>query len=237
MTHPLLDLDINCRGHLIVLETCKRLEQKPIVIFSSSRMVYGKIKKNPVSEDHPTNPLMIYGVHKLVGEKYHYMYHRDYGVPCVICRIANPYGPRQQMKHSKYGIINWFVRLCMSKGELTIFGDGRQMRDYVYVEDVAEAIIATSINKRCVGNIYNIGTGVGTSFLEMAETITKVVGQGSIKCVSWPKNYQNIETGDYISDISSLKRDTGFSPCINLTEGVKKTFEYYKKNKRFYWND
>ncbi|GAI58318.1 unnamed protein product, partial [marine sediment metagenome] len=111
------------------------------------------------------------------------------------------------------------------------------IRDYVYVEDVAEAFIAISINKDCTGNIYNIGTGVGTSFLEMAETVIKVVGQGSIKLVPWPRNYENIETGDYISDISSISRATGFCPCVSLTEGIKKTVEYYKNNKDFYWND
>jgi nucleoside-diphosphate-sugar epimerase len=237
MSDPFSDLDINCRGHLVLLEAARKLKKRPVIIFSSSRMVYGKIFQNPVAEDYPTNPLMIYGVHKLVGEKYHYMFYRDYGVPCVICRIANPYGPRQQMKHSKYGIINWFTRLCMTGEKIKIFGDGEQLRDYIYIDDIAEAVIAASVSNRCIGNTYNVGSGTGTSFRKMAETVVDVVGKGDIEFVPWPKNYQNIETGDYISDISAIQKDTGFCPHVDLKVGIKKTFEYYKKYKKYYWTD
>ena len=141
-TDPLLDLDINCKGHLQVLEACRLENPQAKLVFASSRFVYGRIEYNPVDENHPFNCLSIYGIHKLAGEKYYRFYHEAYGMKTVSVRIANPYGPRQQMKHSKYGIVNWFIRLALEGQPLTIFGDGLQRRDYIFNEDLAEACMA-----------------------------------------------------------------------------------------------
>ena len=121
---PLLDLDINCHGHLQLLEACRMVNKRARVFFASSRFVYGRIEYNPVNENHPFNCLSIYGIHKLAGEKYYRFYNEAYGLPTVSARIANPYGPRQQMKHSKYGILNWFIRLALEGQPLTVYGDG-----------------------------------------------------------------------------------------------------------------
>ncbi|MBU4448979.1 MAG: NAD-dependent epimerase/dehydratase family protein, partial [Proteobacteria bacterium] len=124
-TEPLLDLDINCKGHIQALEACRLENPQARLLFASSRFVYGRIEYNPVDENHPFNCLSIYGIHKLAGEKYYRFYHEAYGLNTVSVRIANPYGPRQQMKHSKYGILNWFVRLALEEKPLTVFGDGQ----------------------------------------------------------------------------------------------------------------
>ncbi len=123
---PLIDLDINCRGHLTVLEACRQHNRRAKLVFASSRFVYGAINYNPVDENHPFNCLSIYGIHKLAGEKYYRFYYDAHGLDTVSLRIANPYGPRQQMKHSKYGIVNWFIRLALEGKPLTIFGRGDQ---------------------------------------------------------------------------------------------------------------
>jgi UDP-glucose 4-epimerase len=233
--NPYLDLDINCNGHLNILEACRKSTVKPLVIFSSSRMVYGKTKEILIDESHETNPLMPYAIHKLTGEKYHLMYWKDFGVPCMIVRIANPYGPRQQMEHSGYGILNWFIKLAMSNNEIQIFGTGEQMRDYVYVEDICNAMIKLAEKDNHYGNIFNLGSGEGTSFKEMVNTIVDVVGRGSIQYVDWPQNYSNVETGDYISNIEKLKSYIDWFPDFNLRTGIAKTFEYYVQYKKNYW--
>src|SRR5258708_482965 len=125
---PLLDLDINCRGHLIVLEACRQFSPKTKVIFSSSRFVYGSTQYNPVDENHPTNCTSIYGIHKLNVEKYFGFYHAAHNLETACVLIANPYGPRQQMKHNAYGIVNWFIRLAMDGKPLTIYWDVKQFR-------------------------------------------------------------------------------------------------------------
>jgi len=160
-TDPFLDLDINCKGHLQVLEACRLENPQAKLLFASSRFVYGRIEYNPVDENHPFNCLSIYGIHKLAGEKYYRFYHEAYGLRTVRVRIANPYGPRQQMKHSKYGIVNWFVRLALDGQPLTVFGDGQQRRDYIFNEDVAEGCLALMLIPGTAGQVYNLGTGEG----------------------------------------------------------------------------
>ena len=237
MTDPLLDLSINCRGHLILLEACRQQNLKPYILFTSSRMVYGRTLTCPVDENHPMDPLMPYAVHKLAGEKYHLMYFRNYGIPCAIARIANPYGPRQQMKHGKYGIVNWFIRLAMEGQTIKIFGDGKQKRDYVYVEDVADALIALAATDGVDGEIYNVGSGEGTAFEDMARLVVEAVGNGRIETVPWPANYANIETGDYVSDLTKIRSHTGWEPKASFREGLSKTDTYYRQYRSKYWSD
>jgi len=155
---PLLDLDINCRGHLIVLEACRKNNPKAKIVFSSSRFVYGSTLCSPVDENHPTNCKSIYGIHKLAGEKYFQFYQEAFGLDTVCVRIANPYGPRQQMKHNGYGIVNWFIKLALEGKPLTIYGDGRQIRDYVYVEDIAHALLEVVLAPDTAGRIFNLGS-------------------------------------------------------------------------------
>jgi len=233
---PLLDLDINCRGHLVVLEACRQFNPKAKLVFSSSRFVYGPTLYNPVNEDHPTNCKSIYGIHKLTAEKYFLFYHAAFGLDTVCVRIANPYGPRQQMKHSAYGIVNWFIRLAMEGDPLTIYGDGAQIRDYIFVEDTASALLAAAVSPATSGQIYNLGSGVGTTFRQMVETIAQLVPHTQIREVPWPADRYFVETGDYVSDIGRLRAATGWSPQVDLPSGILRTIEFYRENTQHYWS-
>lgn len=232
---PFEDLDINCKGHLVVLDALRYRNPKARIIFPSSRMVLGRICYTPIDEKHPTEPLSIYGIHKLAGEKYYLAYHKTYGLNTVILRITNPYGIRQQMKHSKYSLIGWFLRQAMEGETIKIFGDGKQLRDYIYVDDMTEGFLRAGIYEDAVGNIYNAGLGKSYNFLEMVKMILKVVGDGRIEFVPWPKDYEKIETGDVKVSMEKAKRDLGWVPSIELEEGIKETFKYYKKFKDYYW--
>jgi nucleoside-diphosphate-sugar epimerase len=232
---PLLDLDINCRGHLIVLEACRRKNPKAKVVFSSSRFVYGSTLRSPVDETHPTNCKSIYGIHKLAGEKYGQFYREAFGLDTVSVRIANPYGPRQQMKHNGYGIVNWFIRRALDGLPLTIYGDGRQIRDYVYVEDVANALLAVAMASDTGGKVFNLGSGVGTAFRDMAKTIAECVPHTEIREVPWPADRALVETGDYVSDLSQFRAATGWEPKVKFREGVERTASFYAAHKQHYW--
>ena len=235
LQNPFLDADINYIGHLTVLDALKNYNPKCKILYSGSRLQFGKILSNPVSEAHPLNPLTPYALNKTAAENLYLYYNRVYNIPVVIFRIANPYGPRCQMLHSKYAIINWFIRNAMEDMEIMIFGDGSQMRDYIFVEDLAEAFILASIEDKASGEIFNVGSGTGTKFKDMVETIVETVGGGKIKNVQWPSDYLNVETGDYITDITKLKNYLKWSPGFDLSDGIKSTVEYYKKYKEFYW--
>src|SRR3989344_215328 len=141
---PFLDLDYNGRGTLMVLEALRQLAPQARLLFASSRLVYGPITAIPVREDHPTNPLSLYAIHKLLGEKYVGYYAHEFGVQGVAVRIPNPYGPRQQMKHGKYSIVGWFIRQAMDDKTITVFGDGAQERDYICIDNIVEALLRTA---------------------------------------------------------------------------------------------
>ena len=229
------DLDINCSGQMNILEACKETGGHQKIIFASSRFVYGKIEYNPVNEGHPPNCLSIYGIHKLVGEKYHRFFHDRYGIPTVSLRIANPYGPRQQMKHAKYGIVNWFIRQALDGKPLTVYGDGLQQRDYVYVGDAAEAFLFVALSDRTTGEVYNVGSGEGTRFRDMADLIAAIIPGTKVIETEWNPASYFVETGDYITDIKKICRDTGWRPQVSLIEGISRTVEYYKRYRDFYW--
>lgn len=233
---PLLDLDINCKGHLLLLEACRKCNPKVKIIFSGSRLEYGEIEGNErVTETHPLRPKSFYGIHKVVGEFYHQMYYKLHGVRTVCFRIANPYGIRHHMKHSKYGIVNYFIRKAMDGEEIEIFGDGNQLRDYIYVEDIVDAMLASGLTPEADGEIFNVGTGHSISFAEMAETVVEIVGNGSIRKVPWPDSYRIIEGGDFECDISKACEVLKWQPKYSLKEGIVKTLDFYNRNRADYW--
>jgi len=234
MQDPFLDLEINGRGHLNLLEACRYLNSTAKIVFTSSRMRYGSVETIPVKETQPAAPLMIYGAHKLIGEKYQEIYFRNYGLKYTNVVVPNPYGPRQQMIHHRYGLVNWFIRVCMEGGEIKIFGDGEQVRDYIYVEDIVSAILLCGIRDEATGETVNLGNGSGTSLKAMVQTVVQAVGTGSYAHVEWPENYFNIETGDYVADITKAKA-LGYEPRVAFEEGVKRTVDFYRENRRDYW--
>lgn len=231
---PLLDLDINGRGHLLVLEAVRKYAPKAKVLFSSSRMVYGKIMHTPVREDHPINPLSLYGIHKRLGEMYYRYYFETFKVDTVVVRIPTPYGPRQHMKHSKYSVVGWFLRQSLDNSTIKIFGDGTQSRDYIYIDDVVDAFLRLGINS-APGEIYNLGTPEKTRLIDMVEAILKETEIGSKEYVPYPSNYVVNDFGDYVADYKKLNTATSWEPKVKLDEGVQKMVEYYKKNRQFYW--
>lgn len=235
-TDPLLDLDINCKGHLLLLEACRKYNPSVKIVFSGSRLEYGEIEGNEkVTEAHPLRPKSFYGIHKVVGEFYHQMYFKLHGIRSVCFRIANPYGIRHQMKHSKYGIVNYFIRKAMDGEEIEIFGEGSQLRDYIYVEDIVDAMTVAGIAPEADGEVFNVGAGHSISFAKMAETVVALVGNGTIKKVPWPENYRIIEGGDFECDISKVRDVLNWQPKFSLKDGIIKTVNFYNQHRAFYW--
>lgn len=232
---PYEDLDLNARATLNILECCRLHNPKAKIVFSSSRMVYGKVEVPILTEACSTNPLSLYGIHKLTSEKYLTMYNKDFGIPITILRLTNPYGPRQQMKHSKYSLVGWFIRQAIEGNEIKIFGDGNQLRDYIYVDDIIQAMIKCAESDLSTGEIINLGSGQASRFCDMVSEVINVVKKGRFVMVPWPPNYEKIETGDVSLDISKLQNITGWSPKVSLKEGIEKTYNYYKKYSAHYY--
>lgn len=226
---PFEDLDLNAKATLNLMECCRKYNPKAKVIFSSSRMVYGKVTQSLVNENSSTNPLSLYGIHKLTSEKYLLMYYKDFGIPVTILRLTNPYGPHQQIKHSKYSLIGWFIREAIEGKVIKIFGEGKQLRDYIFVDDIVSAMIKCAESPAAIGEVINVGSGRSTMFCDMVSSVISIVKNGKMEFVPWPDDYEKIETGDISVDISKLQKITSWLPKTSLEEGISKTYEYYKK--------
>lgn len=235
INEPFLDLDINCLGHLRILEAARKFAPQTKILFSSSRLAYGRIMTTPVDESHPTNPVSMYGVHKLAAEKYYRIYFETYGLKSAVIRIPNPYGPRQQMKHNKYSIVGWFIRQALEGKDITIFGDGKQERDYLYINDIVSAFLKVAASDKTNGEVYNIGTHERVCFVDMVDAILAEISTGKKTHIPWPKNYERNETGNYVADTRKIKSAVGWQATVPLKVGIAETVEYFKQNKEHYW--
>ncbi|MBF0507911.1 MAG: GDP-mannose 4,6-dehydratase [Deltaproteobacteria bacterium] len=235
MTDPLLDIDINCRGNMIFLLAC--LDECPDarIVYAGTRGQYGKLKYTPVDEEHAMDPSDIYGINKMAGEKYFLLLGQKRGMAVTSLRINNTYGPRHQMKHGKYGILNWFVRLAMDGQALPVFGEGSQLRDYNYVDDVTAAFLLAGEREEAVGEVFNLGCGEPVTFRRMVEMIVAQAESGTIKTVPWPEERKQIEVGDYVADFSKIERILGWRPQASLSQGLDKTIAFYRQYKEHYW--
>ncbi|HDR16233.1 MAG TPA: NAD-dependent epimerase/dehydratase family protein [Desulfobacteraceae bacterium] len=234
MNNPMLDTEINYIGHLNVMEIVKKENRDIRMIHAGSRLQYGPIHQLPVPESHPQEPLTPYSLNKSAAENMYLFYHRIHGIPVVLFRIANPYGPRGQMRHLKYCIVNWFLRQAMEGGEITVFGEGNQIRDYIYIDDLVCALALAGISNQVVGQILNVGSGKGTRFIDMVDIILKTTGSGCCTKVPWPDDYINVETGNFVADISRIQSLLDWKPRVSLEEGIRRTHEYYRLHFKHY---
>jgi UDP-glucose 4-epimerase len=226
---PLEDLDVNSRGMLTLLESCRRVNAGVKIVFPSSRLVYGANAELPVTESAETAPLSIYGIHKRAAEEYLLLYQRLHGLRACILRITNPYGPFQRPEQNRYGIVNWFIHEAMHDRPLTVYGQGAQLRDYIHVDDVVEAMLMAGAAPEADGKIFNVGSGRGVSFLETAEHIIQAAGRGRVKHVEWPADAALVETGDFVADTSLIAETLGWKARIPLESGIEDVIARYAK--------
>jgi len=233
--NPIQDLDINCRGTLVLLESCRKYNREVKVIFSGTRGEYGASVKLPVAEDHPTNPKGIYAVTNLSAEKMVLVYDDVHKISGTCLRITNTYGPRHQMAHDEYGVLNWFIRRAMDDEMIPVFGDGHILRDFLYVDDLVDCFLQVAACSAAFGEVFNVGTGIPISFIDLAKKIMEVTGSGKVAFTEFTKERKEVEPGDYYTDISKIRKIVGWMPKTDLSGGLKKTIEFYRKYKKEYW--
>ena len=203
-----------------VLETIRHRAQAVRVVFAGSRLQYGRVDMLPVREDAPKRPLVPYGVHKNFCEDYLDYYARRFGIKYAVARITNPFGPWPNPAQQGYNVINQMILRALRAEPITVYGDGTQLRDYVHIEDVAIALLMLGV---CEGNlIVNVGSGVGVPFVNVVQTILDLGGTGTMSFVPWPDDALEVETGDFVADITAARR-LGWSPARSLEEGLRAT--------------
>lgn len=235
LTNPFPDIDINIKGSAVLLEACRKHNRDAKLVYTGTRGEYGPAVKLPVSEDAPINPKGIYELSNLTAQKLFKIYNDNHGIQTITLRLTNIYGERAQMKHSRFGVANWFIRLAMDNDTIKIFGDGTILRDFLYVDDTVDAIWMCALCENAYGEVFNVGHDRPSSFLELAKTIIKIVGSGQWEFAPFSPERAAQEPGDFYSDISKIKKSVGWKHKTSLDEGLKKAINYYRRYKRFYW--
>ena len=235
MTDPFTDLEINCRSQLSLLEACRRNNPSVKIIYASTRQIYGAPDYLPVDEKHLLHPTDVNGINKMAGEWYHILYSNVHGIRATSLRLTNTYGPRLLMKHNRQGFIGWFIRLAIDGEEISLYGDGTQLRDLNYVDDVVEALLLAGATDMVNGNVYNLGGPEPVSLLQTVETLMELCPQASYKLVPFPPEKKRIDIGDYYGDYTKIREALGWEPRVSLREGLSKTIEYYREHKAHYW--
>jgi UDP-glucose 4-epimerase len=228
MRDPYNDLEINCRSQLTVLEACRRYNPAVKVVYAGTRQVYGKPDRLPVGEDQLVRPTDINGINKVAGEYYHLVYNNVFGVRACSLRLTNVYGPRQLIRHNRQGFIGWFIRLAIENKEIQIFGDGLQLRDFVYVDDAADAFLRAGASDACNGEVLNVGGAQPISHLELVTLLIDVAGAGSYRLVDWPPEKKAIDIGSFFADSSRIRATLGWEPRMALRDGLARTIEFYR---------
>jgi UDP-glucose 4-epimerase len=221
---PVFDADVNVLGLLNLLETARKGPLRKVIFASTGGAIYGEQDTHPADEGHVARPLSPYGVAKLASERYLYFYHSEYGLDATCLRYANVYGPRQN-PHGEAGVVAIFSRRLLDGEEAVINGDGLQTRDYVYVDDVVRANLA-SLNRPGF-NIYNVGTGLETDVNTLFDYIAKAAEFDSA-----PKHGPAAAGEQRRSCISSerLLEELSVATDTPLSEGIPATVDWFRES-------
>jgi UDP-glucose 4-epimerase len=230
MRDPYTDLEINCRSQLTVLEACRNYNPRVKVVFAGTRQVYGRPDALPVDETHLVRPTDVNGINKAAGEYYHLVYDHVFGIRACSLRLTNVYGPRQLLKHNRQGFIGWFIRLAIERQPIQIYGDGSQQRDFVYVDDAADAFLRAGADNACNGEVFNVGGDEPTAHRDLAALLLRIAGGGSVRYVEWPADKKAIDVGSFYLDSTKFKTTTGWRPTVTLEDGLSRTIAFYREH-------
>ncbi len=223
---PRRSADQSARLQVAFLQACSQSGRRPHVVFSSSRLVYGRAQSLPVSEDHPLAPRSFYAANKLCCEHYHRAFAASGALSFTICRISNAFGFDPEFARKDHGIINTFVEKALAGQPLRLFGDGSQLRDYIYIDDLIDALLLCGEHPAARNEIFNVGSGEGVRLCDAADQIRQATNGPAIEFQPWPADYEKVESGDYVSQVTKIQASLGFSPAYSFRSGLR---EYLRR--------
>jgi UDP-glucose 4-epimerase len=234
MRNPIIDLEVNAVSQLKLVEACRALNPDIRIVFAGTRQVYGRAEYLPVDEKHVPAPMDYNGVSKRAGEMYHIVASHIYGMWTSVLRMTNVYGPRMRVKDDRQNFIGWWFHQLLENDELEVYGDGTQIRDFNYVEDVVDALLLCIVLPAAKGSIYNLG-GQPIRLIDLARLMIEVNGEGKFCLVPFPKERERIDIGDYFGNFNKIMTDLGWRPKVSLRDGVERTLAFYRRYKEHYW--
>ena len=234
MLDPITDLDINAKAQLSILEACRKNNPDIRIVFASTRQIYGKPKYLPVDEKHPRHPVDVNGINKIAGEQYHILYQEVNGIASSVLRLTNTYGPRMRIKDARQTFLGIWIRNLLEGKTIQVFGDGKQRRDYNYIEDVLDALLITATKEEAVGKVYNLGAPNPLSLEDTAKIMCLEIEGSDYQMIAFPEDRKVIDVGDFICDYSAFCNQFGWEPKVNFEEGIQRSINYFKKEIKHY---
>lgn len=219
---PVFDARVNVLGLLNLMQLSVKYGVRKVIFASSGGAIYGEQTQFPAPETHPTTPISPYGITKLVGEHYLGYYQKIAGIQTVCLRYANVYGPRQD-PHGEAGVVAIFAQKMLRGEQSIINGNGRQTRDFVFVDDVVEANLA--VLGKDVSGAYNVGTGIETTINDLYKLLSEYTKRGAKEIHGPGKKGEQARS---VIDPTKLRHELGWEPRVLLEEGLKRTVDFFK---------
>ena len=234
MHDPITDLDINAKAQLSILEACRKYNPDIRIVFASTRQIFGKPNYLPVDEKHPQHPVDVNGINKIAGEQYHILYQEVYSIASSVLRLTNTYGPRMRIKDARQTFLGIWIRNLLQGIPIQIFGDGKQRRDYNYVEDVIDALLIAATEENAIGKVYNLGAADPLSLEETAKIMCQGIQGSDYLMIPFPDERKAIDVGDFICDFSAFRDQFGWEPKVSFKEGIQRSLDYFRKEMKHY---
>ncbi len=229
MREPFVDIDTNVTATVSILEAVRIVSPEIEIVNLSTRQVYGAPNYFPVDDNHPVNPPDVNAINKIASEQYFSLYKRIYGIRSTSLRLTNIYGPGMRIKDAVQNFLGVWIKQLLNDEQLKIFGNGQQIRDFVFVEDCADLILKVAINQSLSSDIYLVGGGRPVSLIDLAEMLIKNAGSGSYKLVPFPPERSAIDIGDFYGANDRVCRVFDWQPETSLEDGIRITLSYFRR--------
>jgi UDP-glucose 4-epimerase len=233
MQNPFIDLEINCRAQLSILESCRKYNPGIKIVFASTRQIYGKPEMLPIKETHLLRPVDVNGINKMAGEWYHILYNNVHGIRACALRLTNTIGPRMRVKDARQTFLGIWIRLLVESKPFEVW-EGQQLRDFTYVDDAVEAFLLAAASEEASSRVFNLGGDCVISLKDLADLLIETNGGGEYVVRSFPPDRKRIDIGDYYADFSYIRSVLGWEPKVPLREGLARTLRFYKEHLKHY---
>ena len=226
---PERDAALNAQAQLAFLQECVRQAPGTRVVYASTRQIYGIPRYLPVDESHPIQPVDFNGVHKYAATAYHRMFTAMGSLDAVVLCLTNVYGPRMALKVPCQGFLANFIRQALLRRRIAVFGDGRQLRDPVYVDDVVDAFLLAAASPAPPSRVYNVGGPEALPLSRIAELMSAAAGAPEPVLRPFPEAHKRIDIGSYATNSTRIREELGWNPKVSFPEGIARTLEYFRR--------
>jgi len=228
MREPWIDLDVNSKGVINLLEAIRRFNRDVRFIHLGTSTQLGKLNYTPADEKHSEFPTDIYSANKSVSEKYVLIYANAYKLRATVIRLSNVFGPRASIHSPDFTFNNYFIGLALQGKDITVFGEGKQKRNVIYVDDAVSALVLSSQSDNTEKEtLFAVGDR-HYYVAEIAQATVNYIGSGKVVFVDWPATRKSVEVGDAIISNRKIKTHLNWTPQDNLKSGLLKTKAYYE---------